>query len=346
MAPQSKPHEINMEFAQMAYKSQIIDRSSMGNVIGSRLSCSPATTFQTASVSFGHILYPTKVIKRLKVAAQSPTSERLSSAFTRTLKGPRQFLTNNLGVKSLPSTTIGGNLRYVEELLIRLTPRPMVTNPSDVSAPIPDLEIRVLIDTHAKATRMRNARLIFETRQSDLLLPDQPVDLRFSTDLYTNAANSFQDFSPLENFISASNLNVWGTERLKTPPYLTIPNPRYASLDLSRNEEQDTDGNVGATNINERKDVEYAFSSLEHKSALVQRWGEYIIEYFVIEAGRAGGRREGTRIITDGFDLSNQGSALARVANAVIAHPRTMEYADSEPELIPDFIPPRVGRQE
>lgn len=343
MAPSGKPHQIDLGLAQRAFESQVIKQSLRADFLPPEHPGWPAAASQSSSLSLGYFLYPSKTVKGLKVEAPR---RRLSRGFIQSLNSPRRFLTNNLGLKPPPFVLTGSKVRYTEGLLIRMTPRLVATRPKDDLAPIPDLEISVLVDKQERSSSFNSLRLIFKTRKSDLLLPDLPVDLRFATELYATGALSLEKLPQLRDFLNSSNLNIWGTERLKTPPILSLPIPRYSVANLSKGDSEDTYVTDETAATAAPKNIEYAFASLEHRSELVERRGEHEIVYFVTEAGRTGGRRDGVRIISQAASPVDQGSALAEVANALITNPRTMGYYDASWALIPDHTPRHIDLAE
>ena len=328
-----KPRKINPRTAQRAYESQAIHESLGANVSDDTLRWWPEAASKSISVSLGSVLYPTKAVKDLKVVVGGPARPMLSSAFFRTLKSPRQFLTKNLGLKPPPPSKGLGRLEYREELRILMNPTAVATRSTEDSTPIPDLEIRMIIDKYKRTINLGSVRLIFETRQADLVLPGQPADLRFATELYASANTPTKMPPQIEDFLGSSNLNIWGTDRLKTPPNLDLPIPRYCVQSPSRGNLQGANAGSQAIGVSSPENINYAFASLEHISDLVERWGDLDVVYFFIEAGRTGGRREGLRISGSPSTLKSPASALIQVANTLIANSlqRSSDVSATEP---------------
>ena len=83
----------------------------------------------------------------------------------------------------------------------------------------------------------------------------------------------------IEEFLDMSNLDIWGTERIRTPSSLCLPIPRYVPR--------------GSETITQPLYVDYGFASLEHCSKLfTDRADTQRIVFTMIEAGRTGGRSE------------------------------------------------------
>lgn len=317
--PHEKPRRIVPATANKAYQSQTIQESLSANVSDRNLRCWPSVTAQSLSLSFGKVVYPTKAVKRLRVAARGPASERLSSAFTRNLNSPRQFVTTNLGLQPPRTGLDGGKLQDSAELRILMTPTPSALH-EEVSRPIPDLEIGLFINQSTRTITLRRVRLLFETRQSDLVMPDLPADLRFATKLFASANISTGSLPPIDEFLERSNLNIWGTDRLKTPSNLTLAVPQYSIQDPPRSNPKDVNADAQVTRPSTPLYVDYAFAALEHRCNLSERRGIFKIEYYVIEAGRTGGRKEGLRLTGHPTAVQDPGTALTEVANGLIAN--------------------------
>jgi len=337
-----KPLKILPEIANKAYQSQMIQESLSANVSDDTLRCWPSVTAQSLSLSFGKVVYPTKAVKRLKVAARGPASERLSSAFTRNLNSPRHFVTTNLGLQPPRIGLDGGKLQDSAELRILMTPTPVALQEA-AAEPIPDLEIGLFINQSTRTMTLRRVRLLFETRQSDLVMPDLPADLRFATKLYASANISTGSLSPIDDFLERSNLNIWGTDRLKTPPNLTLAIPQYAIRNSLCGTPEDVNADAQVIGPTSPLYVDYTFAALEHRCNLSERRGDFKIEYYVIEAGRTGGRKEGLRLTGHPTAVQDPGRALSEIANGLIANSvstRVRErFSDIDTEVALDSKP-------
>jgi hypothetical protein len=118
-----------------------------------------------------------------------------------------------------------------------------------------------------------SARAIFETTQSNVVLPDRPVDLRVTR----HASSTLRDpesIPALRNFIDASNLDI-STGSLRAPATLTIPS---AKLPLSSAE-------------NPKSSTTLEFLGLEVRRAAQFPYQGHNLAYSSIEAGLHGGRR-------------------------------------------------------
>ena len=195
---------------------------------------------------------------------------------------------------------LNSKLESIERLRIRMNPIHGIgsQNRSRADA-LPDLQLNFMINLEKQKVILEDIRLIVEDREADLLLPEFPMDMRFNAQCYVKAQ---EDIDPaIHKFIEASNLNIWGAQRLKTPSNLTLSIPVHAiSLESSYRR-------TGKTYI----DVEFAFASIEHMVSLtrpVQGDIPFQISYTTVEGGHAGGRR-------NEVCLSRTASASAKMAS-------------------------------
>ncbi|KAL8824118.1 MAG: hypothetical protein Q9191_005285 [Dirinaria sp. TL-2023a] len=277
----------------------------------------PKSTQQNGSFMIGHALYPTKMVNDLQIMAHRKTGKILSGAFKKRLDSPHQFLTLNLGLQASPLGSNVGKLIRNDDLRIYLTPKSCENYSAEPTIPLPDLEIRVAVSQAQRTTALGSARLIFKKREADLLMPDQLADLRFITEMYAIFDNLSGVPQELDEFLASSNLDVWGTDRLKTPPGLRLPIPKYcpseaSSTGLAKSQVAPT------SDLTAPIYVDYAFTSLEHRSNLVELQAAHNLVYSIIEAGRTGGRREELLVTAQGKASKNQGMILYEAAQKMI----------------------------
>jgi len=228
--------------------------------------------YNTSTV-FGQVLYP------MNVPAGQDIEQQIQSRreFLTTVPRLRQFLTE-MGSK---------NLKQYEELSIRLIPSHLSASDTVSAKDLPDLDIRIAIITDSQTTSLRSVRLIVGERQSDVLLPDELMDLRFVVESYLPASKQVDQ--RILDFVEASNLNILGQDRLKTPASLTISIPPHAIRSRARTSNADLDPGSEIQ-------VNYIFAGLSHRSSLQDDFLKYRLEYSTIEAGRTGGRRDELRL--------------------------------------------------
>lgn len=196
---------------------------------------------------------------------------------------PREFVHLVPGlVRSL--TNLGSRKTSEEFLQIRLSPSAKnLSLPVPVAA-LPDLEIRVSFDQENRTTSIKDVRLV-NAREKDFLQPQNIVDLRFTRKQCVYAKDGSIDPS-ITSFVRDSNLDIWGTERLKTPLGLSLSIPALAIKPHK---------NFDPT-VHESLLVDYTSFGLEHKSSLTMPYREPdswpTVTYTKVEAGRIGGRRD------------------------------------------------------
>ena len=205
--------------------------------------------------------------------------------------------------------------------------------------PLPDLELCVSIDPLKRITKLANVRLICKTLEADLLMPYQPADLRFATQVYASAKMARKVPAPIEEFLDSSNLNVWGRDRLKTPTSLSLLVPRYFSWNASSTKPTREASRL-AIDRSSLEPVKYTFASLEHRSELVKRWRNLTFVYSVVEAGRTGGRREEFRIFATKRALEDPFKPLYDNVMDVMAN--WGRLLESESDQLSSSSPPRT----
>ena len=241
------------------------------------------------SVTIGRVIYPRDVVQRVqkKIIARWEKGRAFSPNMWKKILGPHEFLSSRNG--RLPSFFEKFS-RKREFLAIKLNPKEKnvpaapSANDGDSSsrAPkyAPELEIHLEVDRDRQKIASTAVSAVFRSKKSDLMLPQESNDLRFVTEQY---AISSANLDPnLQAFIEASNLAVWGSERLKTPLSLVLDVPRVNGKDQDHTEHQGL--------------VEYDFASLEHRTQLFVVQGDFHYEHTMIEAGQSGGQREEFRI--------------------------------------------------
>lgn len=178
-----------------------------------------------------------------------------------------------------------------ERLRVRLHPiyeTKLQDNPRQ--PPLPDLQLDLEIGPELSEPKLKSARLVIEDRVVDVLLPKYTMDMRFNTQLCVFAQ---KDIDPaISRFLEASDLNLLGGQRLRTPSDLSISIPKFAIHPKSIFQEAEG-SHLAAV---------YTFASIEHLSSIiipVQKGQRFELSYTTIEAGQAGGRRSEVRLTTD-----------------------------------------------
>ena len=229
------------------------------------------------SVVVGQVLYP---------ATSSASVENLQK-----VKSRREFLTSIPGLHRYLGELRSRDLKQKRDLVIRLSPSRWSGSQTVSTNDLPDLELRVAIDTENQRAKLEGIKLVIHERQSDLLFPDEAMDLRFAAESHLPASKTVDP--RIQKFIEASNLNIWGRDRLKTPASLQLSIPPQAIRPQTRaSKSQKARSETG---------VDYVFAGLSHRSSFQVEYLDFKLEYSIVEAGRTGGRRDKLRLVLPEF---------------------------------------------
>ena len=239
------------------------------------------------SVTLGHVVFSGP-----SAAKRSAPNEAKTKAVTedqivgRLNKTRREFVSSIPGVFRLlePLGSVASNPAIAEYMQIHLAPS-LGTLPMPIEA-LPNLEIRIKLNNYTKTTSIEYVRLV-HSKHLDFMLPRNTVDLRFIRDTSVYWQTEGTCDPRIQQFILDSNLDIWGTDRLRTPTELTLEIPAHAI----RGHKEVAGEKVPGTML-----VDYTFSSLEHRSSLlipISKTGEWSnLTYTNVEAGKLGGRRD------------------------------------------------------
>ena len=278
------------------------------------------------SAVFGQVLFSTAAAEQKAASIQAKTKGAKDERLRDNLgKWRREFVTQVPGMfrlfEPLGAVAFEPNMANQEFLQIRLTPSFRNTALPVPLEVLPNLEIRILLDNNSRTASVKYVGLV-HSKQFDLLMPQNTVDLRFfrKTCLYWQPGS----LDPrIQQFVHDSNLDIWGTERLRTPTALTLDIPHLALR--------------SHTVANHKKPqavlAEYTFTSLEHHSELriPFRANEprMNVMYTSIEAGKIGGRRD-ELVLGHCSDPSPEMAILSeKNAQKVIAQSAVFDKANS-----------------
>lgn len=175
--------------------------------------------------SFGQVGYPDELVRTLHWKLETTEDSAKPRMIRHHLDTQRQFFCGFSGLRFMlenvhPSMQVG------EDLRIRLTPSPEVFKKEKVGRIFPDVELRVKCDLASKTCEFSGARLIFDRREVDVLLPTEIVDIRFCS---TSHIPSLAKTTPqILDFLSASNVNVFAQEAIAFPGSLILSIPATA----------------------------------------------------------------------------------------------------------------------
>ena len=211
----------------------------------------------------------------------------------------RAFSTAIPGISRLLVTAMTSNTRATESVIMRFLPNPFFS-PSPKQTPIgaaalsafPPIEMRFAVDPESKVMGLNTIHAIHSTENSDLMLPDSPMDIRFQQKLTSRFYGAKRSLPQgIAKFLELSNLNLDYTRGgLQTPPSLSIPISAHLctkdAFQLLGSEKNDGD----------TQDVEYLFAGLEIRRTVAMEFKGWRLLYTSVEAGKAGGRRGELRL--------------------------------------------------
>lgn len=235
-------------------------------------------------VVLGQLAFPLQQARRMetKLKRSKPDSKHQNKIQDSFAKLQRAFATTVPGITRIVEASTESRLP-AEKLLIRMVPASSPTLPLATLDRVPQLEIQINLHAKEQATSFAAARLVLSHDELDVLLPSHTTDLRFVRrfNMYSNR----EEKDPcMIDFVNASNLDIWGSERLRTPNDLRISIPICLIPGVEETEASSVDGLLP---------IDYKFAGLEHRSDLnFPLLGSNRPQYTTIEAGRLGGRRE------------------------------------------------------
>ena len=252
--------------------------------------------------ALGLVVYPEKDPEGLR--KDGKRSRVKKSRFRSSLNSPRALIPGRV-VDRLPylehMSLLGSSHQVRDYIIIRLRP-----NASDYSSPtssLPELELHVLVNHQDRRVDLHTARLCFQEKEVDLLLPGEPADVRFRSFSYFKSRPDSMDPALLD-YIQRSNFDIWGTDRLTAAPRLQLRVPGFATRPFLASSIDSNDHDTIAEDIV----CQYVFTSMEHKSRMSLKYQNAAVNYSTIEAGISGGRRDE---LTLGFDPPRKGIDLA-----------------------------------
>ena len=196
----------------------------------------------------------------------------------------KAFVTTIPGMTRVLDTFKFEELDPIEYLWIRMLPSSSADLPAVLNEHLPPLEIRINVNKKSRTAELGMARLTKTHNELDLLLPRSTTDLRFIHRNYLYQTRERFDPSLLA-FVKASNFDIWGSDRLKTPNSLQLSIPAQTIFRISK---------TSPSLMDKHHLIDYKFASLEHRSQvqLLPFLDTHKLFYSTIEAGRTGGRRE------------------------------------------------------
>jgi hypothetical protein len=231
----------------------------------------------------------------------------------------------------------------LESLIMRFQPNPFFI-PKESTTPIgiaalsafPPIEMRFATNQETKELELKDIQAVVSLENSDIMLPDSAVDLRFQQRSLSRFRVLHNRYPPgISEFLHNSTLNL-SQGKLETPPKLTIPIARHLcqepGLDLLGKKEAEGD----------LHDVEYLFAGLEIRKTMVLEFEGWRLLYTSIEAGKAGGRRGELRlrpIRTKRFGQEDTEAAFVDTAYRLADALATGEVESNVVRKVPSLVP-------
>ncbi|MCJ1312472.1 hypothetical protein MMC25_006146 [Agyrium rufum] len=173
----------------------------------------------------------------------------------------------------IPTVLSLPNPQLLSQPRLRLRLRPSQSN-HDASAP--SLDIIMALDEEDKSMKLHRIVITDTDRSCDQLLPEKVADVRYQRQSYTvvdPAEDPILRETVLE-FLSKSNLDLWGAKPFSTPFDVKLP--------IRTTKKGHT----------ARETVLYYYDSLEHEAVMHLQFRHYRARYVTVEAGLANGRRQ------------------------------------------------------
>ncbi|MCJ1419164.1 hypothetical protein MMC32_005517 [Xylographa parallela] len=278
--PHSLTHAIGKFLSEGRPKMRDIDR-----VEGDHVYWQPYQKHMASAV-LGHIAYPvlsrlaqTNYIQARTYKSRKDQEARLRNAFLKTIDSRRTMVTGLPGSLEAFERLLGSNSEDYQDIRVRLQPSNMESSADVELRSLPEVDLCIRLNNQTKSVGVESVRLVRDQRESDLLMPQEVADAKFRA--YTYFESKPQLDPRITEFIGASNFDVWGESRLRTPSKLNLFVPRFALPISARDLIEDGDG----------IEVEYVFTSLEYHSYMRTMYQGCRVYYNTVEAGKTGGRR-------------------------------------------------------
>ncbi|RKF58805.1 hypothetical protein OnM2_065009 [Erysiphe neolycopersici] len=190
---------------------------------------------------------------------------------------------------------------YDEKAIIRFLPNPYLRSKgknrkrksasSKVLSSIPPVEFHCSIGKDKRA-QFAYADAIIHQNYTDIMLPQETVDLRFHQRTTSRLVD--EDLPAIADFFQKSTLDLNPNGNINMPPSIILPISSHICKSVSRNP---SNVSLGVSDKKLKKfdhmtrDVEYLFSGFEVRRKLIFMYDSWHLEYVYIDAGKTGGVR-------------------------------------------------------
>ncbi|KAG9228847.1 mitochondrial inner-membrane-bound regulator-domain-containing protein [Amylocarpus encephaloides] len=181
-------------------------------------------------------------------------------------------------------------------MVLRFRPSPFYVDPktneaigSSVLSAFPTLEMHLdVVEVESgrgpvKELSYRTMIAVVQEKESDLMLPSEVVDLRFSERTISRIAMKKRDHPAIRDFLAASNL-TYESRRMDMNPTLTMPISKH----LCRLQELERLGFAAEDLVH---NVEYLFVDFELRETMTFAYEDWTAAFTYINGGRPGSKR-------------------------------------------------------
>ena len=290
------------------------------------------------NATLGHLAYPASLKQSKTPLSQgsNPVSkverrDQVRQTFLDTMQDRRILVTSlpeNFPALRYHAYKQNPNVRH--ELCVLLNPNRVETDRQIGLGSLPNLYLRLALHNKSQSVELSDVRLVVDERESDLLLLREVADIRFKAHSFLSGISNVDP--KIRHFIAESNFDIWGKERLKTPPRLRLSIPGTACR-MAPALGAEPSGELVPKDI----EVEYAFSRLEHHSHMSVLYQGLRTSYNTIEGGKTGGRRNEICLDSPIVDIGQNGpssvDAFSPFFNSVREYVARMDQSSMDVEI-------------
>jgi hypothetical protein len=203
----------------------------------------------------------------------------------------------------LSKSTTSLHNKDIQRIILRFQPNPFYQGTpvkgaigAAALAAFPPIEmIFDVADNDLNITKLKYVQAIVSESKTDIMLPDNAVDLRFQQRTTSRLKRRYID--QVREFLKKSKLSLKGAGALETPPSIILPisshicrEPGFKLLDAKHPKSKSNQPEE------DFREVEYLFTGLEVRRTLGFQYKGWLLLYTSVEAGKAGGRRGELRL--------------------------------------------------
>lgn len=219
-------------------------------------------------------------------------SDKPNRIFLNTLPGFSPFLRHIVSYAKRYETP--NEEQGIDALVFRFVPSPWDLGDTSHLEDFPEVTLRISLNRTTNKARFQGLGLTISERTADVLLPKQPVDLRFTRRHVLWTRSALERSQSIRQYLANLQTNLSGGGAIRAPPKLMLRIPAWTV----RNADRYADLPSEKTEHEKEFNKEYIFSAVEHRQMFrYDLPGDtHRISYTSVEAGRVGGRRGEMRI--------------------------------------------------